>query len=79
MLLQVCLLNAHTGETLKVLDFKGPPLGLAWASMAGEEEATADPVLEKTLSVNINHSTLVVCRVRERGLSGLACKQTGAP
>ena len=39
-------------------------MDLTWASSAGEEESAADPVLEQTLSVNINHNTLLVCRVR---------------
>ena len=54
---------AHTGETLKVLDFKGPPSSLLWADSAGEEEAAGDPVLEHTLAVNVAGQTLLICRV----------------
>ena len=61
--MQVCIINARTGGTLVTLDFSGPPVGMAFASSAGEEESAADPVLEHMLSVNVNHATLMVCRV----------------
>lgn len=60
---QVTVVYAHTGETLKVLDFKGPPSSLLWADSAGEEEAAGDPVLEHTLAVNVAGQTLLICRV----------------
>ena len=58
------IVYAHTGETLKVLDFKGSPSALSWADSAGEEEAAGDPVLEQTLAVNVAGQSLLICRVR---------------